>query len=308
MKKMTFLLACCLMAVTAWATNPLETDCGDNVQITATPTTGYHFVKWQKGGADFDGNDVNPLTITSVEASATYRAFFAINVYNYKFVNWDNSELDAGTIEHGQTPVYNGVTPPTKPSSPQYDYTFSGWSPNIGPVTADNTVFTAQFDEVLRSYTITFLNWDGSVLQSSDWNYGETPSYNGATDPVRPADAENTYVFTGWNEPIVSVTGEKTYTAVYSNTTNSYTITLAAGEGGTVTGAGTFTYGTEVTITATPNDCYEFVKWSDNDTNPSRTFTVTGDMNVTAEFRKIKYTITVESDDANQGTVDAVKL
>ena len=79
MRKMTFLLACCLMAVTAWATNPLETDCGDNVQITASPTEGYHFVKWQKGGADFVGNDVNPLTISSVDASATYRAFFAIN-------------------------------------------------------------------------------------------------------------------------------------------------------------------------------------------------------------------------------------
>ena len=106
------------MAVTAWATNPLETDCGDNVQITATPTTGYHFVKWQKAGADFDGNDANPLTITSVDASATYRAFFAINVYNYKFVNYDGTtELKVGTINHGETPTSPDATP-TKPSTP----------------------------------------------------------------------------------------------------------------------------------------------------------------------------------------------
>jgi len=308
MKKMTFLLACCLMAVTAWATNPLETDCGDNVQITATPTTGYHFVKWQKGGADFTGNDQNPLTITSVDASATYRAFFAINVYNYQFVNWDNSELDAGTINHGETPTYNGVTPPIKPSTAQYSYTFDGWSPNIGAVIADNTVFTAQYTETLRQYTITFLNYDGSTLQSSAWDFGATPTYNGTSDPVKPADAENTYVFAGWDATIEPVSGEKTYTAIYTNTTNSYTITLTAGAGGTVSGGGTYSYGTPVTITATPNDCYEFVKWSDNDTNPSRTFNVSGDMNVSAEFRKIKYTITVETDNSSQGSVDAVKL
>lgn len=307
MRKMTFLLACCLMAVTAWATNPLETDCGDNVQITATPTEGYHFVKWQKGGADFDGNDVNPLTITSVEASATYRAFFAINVYNYKFVNYDNSELDAGTIEHGQTPVYNGVTPPTKPSTAQYDYTFSGWNPNIGPVTAENTVFTAQFDEVLRSYTITFANWDGTPLQSSSWEYGTTPVYGGET-PTRE-EAGKTYTFIGWDEDISAVTGEKTYTAVFSGVTNTYAITPHAGEGGTVSGGGdAIQYGQSVTITATPNDCYEFVRWSDGNTEASRTFNVTGALDVTAEFTKIKYVITVESDDSAQGTVDAVKL
>lgn len=304
---MTFLLACCLMAVTAWATNPLETDCGDNVQITASPTEGYHFVKWQKGGADFEGNDVNPLTITSVEASATYRAFFAINVYNYKFVNYDGTtELKVGTINHGETPTSPDATP-TKPSTAQYDYSFSGWLPNIGAVTEDNTVFVAQFTETVRSYTITFANWDGTPLQSSPWNYGATPVYGGA-DPTRE-EAGKTYTFIGWDEDISAVTGEKTYTAVFSGVTNTYAITPHAGEGGTVSGGGeAIQYGQSVTITATPNDCYEFVRWSDGNTEASRTFNVTGALDVTAEFRKIKYVITVESDNTAQGTVDAVKL
>lgn len=307
MRKMTFLLACCLMAVTAWATNPLETDCGDNVQITATPTTGYHFVKWQKAGADFDGNDANPLTITSVDASATYRAFFAVNVYNYKFVNYDGTtELKVGTINHGETPTSPDATP-TKPSTAQYDYSFSGWNPNIGPVIADNTVFVAQFDEVLRSYTITFANWDGTPLQSSSWEFGTTPVYSGET-PTRE-EIGKTYTFIGWDEDISAVTGEKTYTAVFSGVTNTYAITPHAGEGGTVSGGGdAIQYGQSVTITATPNDCYEFVRWSDGNTEASRTFNVTGALDVTAEFTKIKYVITVESDDSAQGTVDAVKL
>ena len=305
MRTSTFLLACCLMAATAWATNPLETDCGDNVQITATPTTGYHFVKWQKGGADFEGNDVNPLTITSVDASATYRAFFAINQYTITFKNWNDTVLQTATYNHGEA-----VTAPvaTKTADAQYTYTFSGWTPNVSYTATGEATYTAQFTETLNKYTVTFKNWDGTELQSSEWVYGQPPTYNGASDPTRPADAENTYTFIGWDATIVPVTGDAIYTAVYSNMTNSYTITVNAGEGGSVTGGGLFTYGTSVTITAAPNECYEFVKWSDNDTNQSRTFSVSGDMNVTAEFRKIKYTITVETDDASQGTVDAVKV
>lgn len=306
MRKMTFLLACCLMAVTAWATNPLETDCGDNVQITASPTEGYHFVKWQKGGADFEGNDANPLTISGVDASATYRAFFAINVYNYKFVNYDNEVLKEGTINHGETPTQPDETP-TKPSTAQFDYTFAGWLPNIAPVTEDNTVFVAQFDPVLRSYTITFVNWDGTVLQSSPWDYGTKPVYSGET-PTR-TEAGKTYTWIGWDEEIVDVTGEKTYTAVFEGVTNTYPITPHAGEGGTVSGGGdAIQYGQSVTITATPNDCYEFVRWSDGNTERERTITVTGALDVTAEFRKIRYVITVESDNTEQGSVDARKL
>ena len=306
MKRVLILLTTCLTAVAAWAAPVVPAACGDSVRITATPNTGYHFVKWQKGGSDFAGNDANPLTISSVSETATYRAFFAVNVYHYQFVNWDGSELDAGTINHGETPSYSGPVP-TKPATAQYSYTFDSWSPNIGPVVADNTVFTAQFTQTVNQYTITFQNYDGSVLQSSDWSYGDTPSYSGAT-PTKPADAENTYTFNGWNATIVPVTGEAIYVAVYTNTTNTYTISLTPGEGGTVSGNGTFTYGTSVTIKATPNECYEFVKWSDNDTNASRTFTLTGDVTLTAEFQKISYTITVESNDVGQGTVDAVKL
>lgn len=58
----------------------------------------------------------------------------------------------------------------------------------------------------------------------------------------------------------------------------------------------------------TDDDCQEFVRWSDGNTDAERTFNVTGALDVTAEFTKIKYTITVESDNTAQGTVDAVKL
>lgn len=64
----------------------------------------------------------------------------------------------------------------------------------------------------------------------------------------------------------------------------TYTLTVTAGEGGTVTGGGTYESGTTATITATPNDGYRFVKWSDGNTNATRTIVATADVAYTAHF------------------------
>ena len=52
--------------------------------------------------------------------------------------------------------------------------------------------------------------------------------------------------------------------------TTQYTLTVSAGEGGVVsTEEGTYDEGTEITITATSDDGYEFLGWegSDSDSN-----------------------------------------
>ena len=50
-------------------------------------------------------------------------------------------------------------------------------------------------------------------------------------------------------------------------TTTQYTLTVSAGEGGTVsTQGGTYDEGTSVTITATPNERYKFTSWSNGST------------------------------------------
>jgi len=63
-----------------------------------------------------------------------------------------------------------------------------------------------------------------------------------------------------------------------------YTLTATAGVGGSVTGGGTFSQGTEVAITATPDACYSFTSWSDGNNNPQRTVNINGDQNITANF------------------------
>src|SRR6056300_1224133 len=62
---------------------------------------------------------------------------------------------------------------------------------------------------------------------------------------------------------------------------SQYTLTVTAGEGGTVsTEGGTYDEGTEVTITATPDEGYEFVGWEGSDSN-SLSLTVTLGANTT---------------------------
>ena len=67
------------------------------------------------------------------------------------------------------------------------------------------------------SYTITFKNWDGSVLQSTQVEEGQMPQYTGAT-PTKPDDAQYTYTFSGWTPQIVAATADATYTATFAAT------------------------------------------------------------------------------------------
>jgi hypothetical protein len=73
-----------------------------------------------------------------------------------------------------------------------------------------------------------------------------------------------------------------------------YTITLSAGEGGTVsTTGGEYEVGQIVSVTATPQGEYLFKDWSDGNTNATRTITVSSNNTFTANFEKRKYALTL---------------
>lgn len=94
---------------------------------------------------------------------------------------------------------------------------------------------------------------------------------------------------------------------VYAHwTIKKYTITVV-GTNGTVTGSGTYNHNSNVTLSATPDDCFRFVKWSDDNTSNPRTVTVTGDATYTAIFEKVQYTITTAPDNAAHGSTEAVE-
>mgnify|MGYP001346885794 CR=1 FL=1 len=64
-----------------------------------------------------------------------------------------------------------------------------------------------------------------------------------------------------------------------------YTLTVTAGEGGTVsTEGGTYDEGTEVTITASADECYAFSQWSDGEISSERVITISENITVSANF------------------------
>ena len=89
---------------------------------------------------------------------------------------------------------------------------------------------------------------------------------------------------------------------------NYYNISAVADPtvGGTVTmnpDGGTYIENSTVTLTATANTGYSFTQWSDGVTNNPRTVTVTDTATYTAQFALQQYTVTVNANPAEGGTV-----
>lgn len=111
------------------------------------------------------------------------------------------------------------------------------------------------------------------------------------------AQAASGYTFSQWNDGnknasrAVQITKNTTYTATFIPNTVTLTVTSNNTNYGTVTGGGTYNYGTSVTIKATPKTGYHFVQWSDGNKNASRTVTATANASYQATFAVNQYTI-----------------
>ena len=107
------------------------------------------------------------------------------------------------------------------------------------------------------------------------------------------------------NPRLVTVMQDMTLTAEFAF--NQYTVSADVNdtERGYVVGGATVTYPNNVTLTATANYGYHFVRWTDWNTDNPRTVQVTGDAAYTAVFEKNTYTITAQSANSIQGNVYA---
>ena len=174
----------------------LETD--ENVEYGTTPA--YNGAEPKKAADTqyvyvFSG--WSPI-VSEVVGDVTYIAQFTSAPYSCTIV-WKNGDTILETDEsvaYGSNPSYDGATP-IKDATAQYTYIFSGWEPQISPVT-ESVSYQAQFAETIRSYTVTFCSEDGStVLDSVAVPYGSNAVYS-KSEPVKNATAEHTYVFEKW--------------------------------------------------------------------------------------------------------------
>ena len=80
-----------------------------------------------------------------------------------------------------------------------------------------------------------------------------------------------------------------------SQIVKQYTLTASAGEGGSVSGGGIFSQGTQVSLTATPTSGYSFSGWSNGSTTNPLTVTLNSNTSITANFEVIinSYTLTL---------------
>lgn len=126
--------------------------------------------------------------------------------------NGDILEIDRN-VKEGSTPTYDGETP-TKQGDERLSYTFAGWSPKISEV-YENTTYTATYTSSINTFTVTWKNYDGSVLETDiDVPYGTMPSYDGET-PKKEGTDDIIYQFTGWTPTINKVVEDITYTATF---------------------------------------------------------------------------------------------
>ncbi|MDP3581312.1 MAG: Ig-like domain-containing protein, partial [Ignavibacteria bacterium] len=141
-------------------------------------------------------------------------------------------------------------------------------------------------------------------------------TFNSCASATVIATPNSGYSFTNWTEggTIVSTNTNYTFTVsgnrtlVANFTLNTYTVSLSSNPsaGGSTNGAGTFNWGTSVSVTATPNVGYIFTNWTESGTavsnNANYTFTLSGNRTLVANFALNPYTVTLSSNPALGGT------
>jgi hypothetical protein len=237
----------------------------------------------------FTGWDRN---LTNVTSSFTTQAQFTstTNTYTVTWKNHDGTTLETDTnVPYRTTPTYNGATP-VREGEGQFSYTFTGWSPSVTSVTS-NVTYTAQFFEFIESFTVTWQNHNGTVLEiDTNVSRGATPTYNGAT-PIKDGDTQYAYVFIGWSPLITSVTTNVTYTAQFGESTKTYTVIWQNHDGTVLETDNNVPYGSTPTFNQSnpirpSSDGYDyaFTGWLPAVTPVSGNITYVAQFNETANF------------------------
>ena len=271
---------------------------GEEVTLEAVANGGFAFERWNDSVTD------NPRTIV-VTQDSVFTALFVERQYTITVVSdhpgW-GSVTGGGVFNYGDT-IQIAATA-------HLGFAFAGWTDGVytNPrtiIVTDDMTYTAHF-EIRQCIISTVVTPEGAgtVNGGGTYNYGETIHLT--------AHSNTGYVFDIWddgeitNPRSVFVEGDATYTAVFTPLTYEITTNSDPENGGTVTGGGTYSYGSTATLTATANEGFMFICWHDGIITNPRNITVTGNATYKALFHQNgtpTYTITVVSSNPLLGSV-----
>ena len=286
---------------------------GQSCTVTATPATGFTFLRWTENGSQVSTNASYTFNVTG---NRSLVAQFQAVPQNYT-VSVSANPTNGGTVSGGGT--YQQGQQCTVHATANTGYTFTNWTENGNVVSTNaNYSFTVTSNRTLvanftaQTYTITATanpTNGGTVAGGGTFNYGQS-----CTLTATPATGYN---FVRWTKNGLQVSTNANYTFNVTESaalvaqfqlqscavfTSAYPV-----EGGTTTGGGSYLYGDNVTVTATANEGYNFINWVEDDnvvsTEANYSFTVTGSRSLTAIFELQALEITVAIDPEEAGTI-----
>lgn len=273
---------------------------GDTATLTATAVNHYQFMQWS------DGNTDNPRTI-NVTNDTSLIALFQVAQYTIT-VSVNNSAWGSAT----GAGVYDYWSPAILTAVPNVGYHYKQWSSPSGdwhyeenPFLISHVVadveYICEFEP--NQYTVTVLANDsnmGIVSGGGSYNYGQQIYI--IAQPI------GNYIFTQWSDGetsayrLITVTDNITYTAIFTDAIFNITAQSNNASFGTVTGSGSYARGSQVQLTAIPNEGYHFTQWNDGNTENPRTITVNADATYTAQFAANTYVVNVSSSNSSMGS------
>ena len=237
--------------------------------------------------------------IVPATADATYKLtrVSTKRSYEVKFMNGETA-VSTVTVEYGAEATL--PENPTKDATVDKAYTFDGWYTQAegGEKVTDftitgATVYYAHFTDSARKYTVTFKNGD-VVVSTAEVEYNDKATL--PENPSKDATVDKVYAFDGWYTQAeggdkvteITVTGDVTYYAHFTDSARTYSITFKNGD--TVLKTVTLPYGEKVTV---PSDVtvsgYEIIGWE------PELDTVSGD----AEYSAIVARVLTQADKDN---------
>ena len=240
-------------------------------EVTARANEGYEFIGWSDGNKEAVRKDFN------IQKDLTVTAEFKKLAFTVVYTAGDNGRIEG---EQNQTIEY-GNNANTVTALPNEGYEFVRWSDteSTDPVRTDKNIKQNISAEAIFNKLILTVNYSAGDGGRIDGELKQTIEYGNDASTVKAIYNEG-YEFVKWSDgnlnPIrrdLKVTENITVEAIFKKIV--YTIEYKAGENGRIDGdlKQTVEYGNDATtVTAIPNEGYEFVRWSDNNsTEPVRT-------------------------------------